>query len=128
MESELANVNWLAVIVGTIVAFLLGWLWYSPALFGKKWAEGSRVELGGAETMPVMAMVTQLLALFLLALVVGITATREHLLTAILAILAAAFFTFSGGAFVRKTNYALMVDISYVVLAGVVMIVCQGIF
>lgn len=31
---DFALVNWLAVSVGTIVAFLAGWLWYSPKLFG----------------------------------------------------------------------------------------------
>lgn len=32
-----SNINWLSVIVTSIVAFLLGWLWYSPVLFGKTW-------------------------------------------------------------------------------------------
>ena len=27
-----------AVLVATIVAFIIGWAWYSPLLFGKKWA------------------------------------------------------------------------------------------
>ncbi|MBL1419052.1 MAG: DUF1761 domain-containing protein [Alphaproteobacteria bacterium] len=125
---ELANVNWLAVIVGTVVAFLVGWAWYSPKLFGKKWAEGSGVELGSADQMPVMAMVSNLLALFLLALVVGITATQDMLITAILAILACSVFVFSMGGYVKKSNYAMIVDLFYIVVAGIVMIICQGIF
>ena len=31
------DVNWLAVLAAAISAFLLGGLWYSPALFGKAW-------------------------------------------------------------------------------------------
>lgn len=31
------EVNWLAVFAAAISAFLLGGLWYSPALFGKAW-------------------------------------------------------------------------------------------
>ncbi len=31
------SINWLAVGVATILAFVLGGLWYSPALFGKVW-------------------------------------------------------------------------------------------
>ena len=31
------DVNWLAVLAAAISAFLLGGLWYSPALFGKSW-------------------------------------------------------------------------------------------
>lgn len=33
----LSNINWLAVLVSTIAAFIFGWLWYSPFLFGKPW-------------------------------------------------------------------------------------------
>ena len=31
------EINWLAVGAATLVAFMLGGLWYSPALFGKPW-------------------------------------------------------------------------------------------
>lgn len=31
------EVNWLAVFAAAISAFLLGGLWYSPALFGRAW-------------------------------------------------------------------------------------------
>ena len=31
------TVNWLAVLVAGISAFVLGGVWYSPALFGKAW-------------------------------------------------------------------------------------------
>ena len=34
---NMSNVNWLAVLVAGISAFVLGGLWYSPALFGKAW-------------------------------------------------------------------------------------------
>lgn len=30
-------INYLAAIVAAVVAFGLGWLWYSPMLFGKQW-------------------------------------------------------------------------------------------
>ena len=125
---DFSNVNWLAVIVGTIVSFLVGWLWYSPKLFGKKWAEGSGVSLDSPNKMPAFAMISQLAALFLLALVIGITATVDALTTAILAILAAATFNVSMGAFINNSGYALAVNFFYIVVAGIVMIICQGIF
>ena len=120
------NINWIAVIAGTIVSFLAGWLWYSPKLFGEGWAKGSGVDLGSASDMPIFAMICQLVALFLLALVVGITATTDALFTAIFAILAAAAFVLSGGAFTRKSNYAMGVDFGYIIIAGIIMIACQG--
>lgn len=116
------------MIVGTVVVFLVGWLWYSPKLFGKGWAEGSGVDLGCAQSMPIFAMAFQVAALFLLALVIGVMATTDALGTAILAILAAAGFVVSGGAFTKKSGYALCVDGGYIVIEGVVMIAAQGIF
>jgi uncharacterized protein DUF1761 len=35
----LTGVNWLAVLAATAVAFLLGGLWYSKALFGNAWMQ-----------------------------------------------------------------------------------------
>lgn len=125
---DFSAVNWLAVIVGAVASFLLGWLWYSPALFGTKWAEGSRVEMGTASDMPVFAMATQFLALILLSSVVGITATVDALIIAILVILTVAVFTASMGGFVKKSAYAIRVDFFYVVMSGALMIICQGIF
>ena len=31
------NLNYLAVIVTSVVGFLIGWIWYSPVLFAKAW-------------------------------------------------------------------------------------------
>ena len=41
------GLNWWAIIVATLAAFALGWLWYGP-LFGKKWLEA----LGKEELNP----------------------------------------------------------------------------
>mgnify|MGYP001042517354 FL=1 len=123
-----AELSWIAIIVGTVASFMVGWAWYSPMLFGKPWAAGSGVDLGDASEMPVMAMVSQMAALFFLAMVIGITATAEALITAILAILAAATFVMSQGGFVKKSGAAIAIDFFYIVVSGVIMIVCQAIF
>src|SRR5690242_19786285 len=31
------GINFLAVLVAAVLSFLLGWLWYSPVLFGNAW-------------------------------------------------------------------------------------------
>lgn len=128
MNELTSNVNWLAVIIGTIVSFIIGWLWYSPILFGKKWAEGSGVELGTASSMPVAAMVTQLVSTFFLALLVGVTAAQNALATIILIVLTIAGFVMSVGLFVKKSTFAILVDGGFIVIMGVVMIIIQGIF
>ena len=64
------NVNWLAVGVGGVVAFMLGWLWYSPKLFGTKWAEGVGLSLEEGSGPAAAAMIMQIIGTFLLAWVV----------------------------------------------------------
>lgn len=123
---DFALINWVAVGVGTIAAFVLGWIIYSPGVFGRRWAEGSGVEINADSKPPAMAMILQLLGLFLLALVIGVTETSNALAAAIIAILAAAFMTVANGAFCKKSGYALGVDGGYVIGAGVVMILAQG--
>lgn len=123
-----ANVNWIAVTAGFVLAFALGWLWYSPALFGLKWAQGVGVTFEDGSGPPAAAMITQAIGTFLLAWVIGITAVTDALLTAILIVLAIVFLVVAGGFFAHKSNYAIAVESSYVVAMAVIMIVCQGIF
>lgn len=125
---ELMNgVSWLATIVGAVLSFLLGWLWYSPKLFGTKWAEGVGVDLGAASEMPVGAMVTQIIGLLLMSWFVGVTAVSNALFTVILATLAFTVLAYSGGMFGKKSAYARMVDAGYWIVSLVVMIICQGV-
>ena len=122
------GVSWLGVVLGAIVAFLVGWIWYSPMLFGPKWAEGSGVEMGTANEMPLNAMSAQGLGLLLMSWFVGVTAASNALLTVILATLAFACLQWSGGAFSGKSTYARNVDAGYWIAALAVMIVAQAIF
>ena len=122
------GVSWLAVIVGAVASFLLGWLWYSPKLFGPKWAEGVGVEMGTASNMPVAAMVSQFVGLLLMSWFVGVTAVSNALLTVILGTVAFTVLAYSGGLFTKKSTYARTVEAGYWIACLVVMIVCQGIF
>ena len=123
-----SGVNWIAVVVGAVVSFLAGWLWYSPKLFGPKWAEGVGVEMGTANEMPVGAMASQAIGLLLMSWFVGVTAANEALLTVILATLAFTVLAYSGGAFRKNSPYARNTDAGYWVLALVIMVIVQGIF
>ncbi|WP_422376900.1 DUF1761 domain-containing protein [Roseibium sp.] len=123
---EFDSVNWIAVIVGAIAAFLFGWLVYSPLLFFKTWAEGSGVELTPDSKPPMGAMLAQIVGLLFLATVIGVTATHDALLTALLAILAAASLTASNGGFSGKSTAAIAIDAGYIIGAGILMIVAQA--
>jgi hypothetical protein len=53
----IGDLNWLAIIVATIVAFMLGGLWFSPVLFANQWVAAlgkTKEELG--KPAPAMAM------------------------------------------------------------------------
>ena len=121
-----AGVNWLAVIIGFVLAFALGWLWYSPRLFGRKWAEGVGLDPSGPETMPVAAMAFQAAGTFLLAWLVGITATHEALFTIILIALTIMMLLAAGGFFTKKSGYAIATEAGFVAAMVVVMIAVQA--
>lgn len=126
MSEITTNVSWLAVIVGAVVSFLAGWLWYSPMLFGPKWAKGVGVEMGSANEMPFAAMATQIIGLLLMSWFVGVTAASNALYTVILATLAFTVLAYSGGLFTRKSTYARSVDAGYWVVALVIMVLSNG--
>jgi Protein of unknown function (DUF1761) len=120
------GVSWLAVAVGAVLSFLLGWLWYSPTLFGTKWAEGSGVKMNTADNMPKVAMASQGFGLLLMSWFVGVTANSNALYTVILATIAFTVMAFSGNSFSGKSDYAKWADAGYWIAALVVMVICQG--
>ena len=123
-----SGVSWSGVVAGGVASFLLGWLWFSPMLFGKKWAEAHGVQLGAASSMPVMAMVAQFLGLFLVSWFVGVTAVTSALATAVLALLGFAMLYDSGAMFVKVPTVGRLINLGYWVVSFVVMVICQGIF
>ncbi len=42
---DMNTINWLAVLVAGISAFVLGGVWYSPALFGNAWMKANNLSL-----------------------------------------------------------------------------------
>jgi hypothetical protein len=121
------GVNWLAVVVGTVLSFILGWLWYSPLLFVKKWMEGSNIKPNPEAKMPVAPLVVQLIGTFLLAWLVGITAAHNALATIILIVAAIIVLIVANGLFGSKSNYAIAIEAGFVAAMVVVMIAVQGI-
>ncbi|MEY8118209.1 DUF1761 domain-containing protein [Falsihalocynthiibacter sp. BN13B15] len=128
MQEIFSGVSWAAVSVGAIVSFVVGWLWYSPKLFGVKWAEGVGVKLGDSSEMPKVAMISQALGLFLMSWFVAVTAASNHLLTVILATLAFTVMGYANGAFAQHSDYARKVNAGYWLVALVIMVICNGIF
>lgn len=122
---DFALINWAAVVVGTIAAFALGMIWFSPKMFRKSWSAGSH-NIEPPASPPVAAMVIQFAGTAVLALVVGMTETNEAIMTAIGAILAVALIVAGMDLFSQKSGKATMVDAGYVLAAGALMILAQG--
>ena len=121
------GVNWLAVIIGTILSFILGWAWYSPLLFVKKWMEGLNIKPNPGAEMPVTPLVVQLVGTFLLAWLVGITAAHNALATIILIVAAIIVLIIANGMFASKGSLAIAIEAGFIAAMAVVMIAVQEI-
>ena len=74
LEEIIANINLWAVLVASLSAFLIGWIWYGP-LFGKLWMKlnnftEEKIKEGGM-SMPVI-MLTNFIAIILAALAIAL--------------------------------------------------------
>ena len=119
--------NWTAIIVGTIAAFVLGMIWFSPKMFGAAWSKGSH-DISAPDSPPILAMVLTFVGLALLAFVVSMTETNQAIGTAIAAIIAAAAIVAGMDLFSQKSGRAVLIDAGYIVACGVLMILAQAIF
>ena len=126
MTELTANVNWLAVIIGAVVAYVLGMFWFSPKLFGTKWTQGVGLDPKGPAKPPVAGIVVQAIGTFLLAWLVGVTAANNALATIILAALTLIALMAAGGLFTNKSSYAITAETTYAAVMVVIMIVVQG--
>ena len=70
------EVNYLAVVIAAVASFLLGGLWYSPALFGKAWQRETgltdeQLKSGNMARIFGLSLVLSLLAAWVFALFLG---------------------------------------------------------
>nr|WP_249327775.1 DUF1761 family protein [Devosia litorisediminis] len=115
------SVNWIAVIVGAVLAFGLGSVWFSPMMFGKSWSRGVKMD-AGAPTGMGPALVLQALGTFGFAWVVGITAAAGHLLTVLLIAASMALLQAGTAAFSQHGRGAVLAEAGYVITIAIIMI------
>lgn len=104
-------INYLAVLVSAIIIFALGGLWYSPALFARRWIalqnkteEQVRAEAGAAN-MPVLyaiAFICAFIQSWVMAMVIGHMAQVAEMSVAHAAIFSALLWL----GFAASTSYA----------------------
>jgi hypothetical protein len=76
MQSAFQNLNWLAIVVAAVSAFILGGLWYSPLMFVKRWMKETGItEEDTKKTNMIklfgLAFILSLIAAFFLAMFIG---------------------------------------------------------
>lgn len=75
---ELFQINWLAVVVSVVVSNLvLGFLWYSPALFAKPWMKAvgitpESMNSGGAKIMQVLGPILSVVLAFVTVITLAV--------------------------------------------------------
>jgi hypothetical protein len=76
MQNGFQNLNWLAIIMAAVSAFILGGLWYSPLLFAKRWMKETGITEESTKNNNMLktfslAFILALIASFFLALFIG---------------------------------------------------------
>lgn len=123
MADITSSVNWLAVIVGFVVAYAAGWLWYGP-LFGKAWFGGQNIVM--PVKPPFLAMAVQAAGTFLLAWVIGVTETTNALALTILIVATIVVLMIAGGLYSQKRGDVIGIETGYVVAMAVIMVAAQA--
>ena len=76
MQNAFQNLNWLAIILAAVSAFVLGGLWYSPLLFAKRWMKETGITEESTKNANMvkifsLAFILALIASFFLAMFIG---------------------------------------------------------
>lgn len=122
----LDDMNWVAVVLGAVIAFGLGMFWFSPMMFGKDWSEGSH-GIEPPATAPVAAMAVQALGTLVLAAVIGMAWNAGQAGAAVLAPLAASLLVAGMDLFSQKTGRATLIDAGYIAAMGAIMVATQAV-
>jgi len=76
MQNAFQNLNWLAIIVAAVSAFILGGLWYSPLMFVKRWMKETGITQESTKTINMVKLfgysfILSFIAAFFLAMFIG---------------------------------------------------------
>jgi hypothetical protein len=77
---DFTDINYLAVLIATIVTMVLGFLWYSPILFSNAWVKEMGLKMegmsGGGPLTYVLTALTALFGALILAILVSMVGER----------------------------------------------------
>ncbi len=73
--SILVDLNWTAGIIGAVLAWFLGWFWFSEKIFGTLYAKLLNIDIENCDKTPVLAMVLTFLYWLVFAILIMFFAT-----------------------------------------------------
>lgn len=125
--SHILHINWLAVLLAFVSNMLIGFLWYMPAVFGRKWMEAiARTEkelkaLDGGAAIWVPMMLAAALGSILLAVLAGALGLDTPLAAAFFGFVAALVFRAGGhvihNGFAGRAATVTLIDSGHDILA-----------
>jgi len=65
------TINWWAVIIAAVVKFLIGWGWYAPPVFGKRWQDLSKISPEQSRSGLAPAIVVQIIGDLIMAYILA---------------------------------------------------------
>lgn len=133
LSTAFSQIHWLAVILATLAAFVIGGLWYSKLLFGNAWsaelkAGESGMPTGNTAMIFGTSFFLNLVACIVLAMFLGKSATLVSGLTAGLLVGVAWVGTAFGTSYLfsRKSLTLFFIDAGYYVVYYAVMGIILG--
>lgn len=124
MEAYFGSVNWIAIGLGTLISYLLSGFWYSPAMFGEKWAAGTHGNADSSGHPPWSALILQLVGTILLAWLIALAATNDAWVAAFLIVSTVIILMTANNLFAGHSHYATAVQAGFVVVMALIMSLC----
>jgi len=128
---QLGNLDWLAIILGTVAAMVVGFVWYGP-LLGKLWASKSGVGMGSGNDPVKLALTAAYFFVFNIALqYLGVIVNDfdiEHALVAgiVVGVLTIGPALYSNVVWAKKHMTVFFIDIGHWAVATAVCVLVQG--
>ena len=122
MDIFFAGMDWLPTVLGAIIAYALGWVWYSPKLFAYRWLNGVGLSVDDMSGPPIAAMAVQALGTFLLAWMIGMAFANAMPAMAIVAVGSLIVLLASSGLYTQKKWSAIVIEVGYVLAMAAIMV------
>ena len=120
-------INIWAILVITVIYFILGALWYSPLLFGKIWAKAMNYNIDELEMKPINfigAAIAAFVATFFLALLLEIIGTYNIFIGILVALIIGIGFVLTIGIYdvlyENKNIKVYLIDAGYHIVALII--------